>query len=60
MIKAADHTAFVSKLRVTDRQLAPLIPFYHVRNVDSYLIAIVLIELQMALVQLKGTYSRAS
>jgi len=30
MIKAADHDAAVSKLRVTEQQLGPLVPVYHV------------------------------
>ena len=60
MIRAADHGAFVSKLTVTDQQLAPLIQFYNVRNADSFfLVALGLTELsQVALAQLKGTFSR--
>jgi hypothetical protein len=34
MIKAAGHGPAISRLRVTERQLAPLAPFYHVRNAD--------------------------
>jgi len=30
MIRDAGHSSFVSKLRVPDQQLAPLVPFYHV------------------------------
>ncbi|KAH9013254.1 hypothetical protein EDB84DRAFT_1533337, partial [Lactarius hengduanensis] len=30
MIKSADYAAAVNRLRVTERQLAPLIPFYRV------------------------------
>lgn len=32
MLKAADHAAAVSKLRVTEQQLTPFLPFYHVWN----------------------------
>jgi ATP-dependent RNA helicase DDX51/DBP6 len=38
MIKAAGHASAVSKLRVTAQQLAPLVPFYHVSYVDSYVV----------------------
>jgi hypothetical protein len=58
MIRAADHAAFVSKLKVPDQQLAPLVPFYHVRNADSYFLVARAYHLQVALAQLKGTFSR--
>src|SRR5882757_1416111 len=37
MIRAAGHAPAVSRLRVTEQQLAPFVPFYRVRNTDCTL-----------------------
>lgn len=34
MIKAADHAAAVSRMRISQPQLAPLTPLYYVRSAD--------------------------
>ncbi|KAI9457193.1 DEAD-domain-containing protein [Russula earlei] len=60
MIKAADHAAAVSKLRITEQQLAPLIPSYHVRNSDLCPNFHVDRKPQEALAKLKDTYIRAA
>ena len=59
MIKAADHAAAVSRLRVSEGQLAPLIPFYRVWSTSlRCLHALAYFVIQVALARLKDVYSR--
>ncbi|KAI9439886.1 DEAD-domain-containing protein [Lactarius indigo] len=59
MIKSAEHAGAVNRLRVTERQLAPLIPLYRVWDISYVgLQTLTYLVPQMALARLKDVYSR--
>ena len=59
MIKLADHAAAVSRLRISERQLASIVPFYKVWGFSlPCLPALAYLAYQVALARLKDVYSR--
>ena len=59
MIKSADHAAAVNRLRVSEPQLASIVPFYKVWRVSlRCLRALAYLVHQVALARLKDVYSR--